>query len=85
MQAARQWWKKITEVLNAIGFVSRKADPCLFVKAGKRKEPPAFIVLYVDDGGIIATPEVIDEVMKSLSKVFKIKDLGNMKTFDGCG
>ena len=84
VQAARQWWKKITEVLNSIGFVSSKADPCLFVKAGKGKEPPAFIVLYVDDGGIIGTPEVIDEVMKSLSKVFKIKDLGNMKTFVAC-
>jgi hypothetical protein len=84
VQAARQWWKKITEVLNAIGFVSSKADPCLFVKAGKGKEPPAFIVLYVDDGGIIGTPEVIDEVMKALSKVFKIKDLGEMNTFVAC-
>lgn len=84
VQAARQWWKKITEVLNSIGFVSSKADPCLFVKAGKGKEPPAFIVLYVDDGGIIGTPEVIDEVMKLLSKVFKIKDLGDMKTFVAC-
>ena len=63
VQAARQWWKKTTEVLNAIGFKSSKADPCLFVKEGNRKEPPAFIVLYVDDGGIIGTPEVIDEIM----------------------
>ena len=84
VQAARQWWKKITEVLNKIGFVSSKADPCLFVKAGNGKEPPAFIVLYVDDGGIIGTPEVIEEVMKALSKVFKIKDLGDMNTFVGC-
>ena len=30
VQAARQWWKKITAVFNKMVFVASKADPCLF-------------------------------------------------------
>ncbi len=84
VQAARQWWKKITQVFGNLGFFPTKADPCLFVKQGKGKQPPAFIILYVDDGGIIGTPEIITTVINALSKYFKVKDLGEMKHFVGC-
>ena len=84
VQAARQWWKKITEVFAKLDFYPTEADPCLFVKKLKPNEAPAFIILYVDDGGIIGTPQVIQDVLNALSKVFKIKDLGEMKNFVGC-
>ncbi len=84
VQAARQWWKKMTEVMSQIGFHPSKADPCLFIKRKQHNEPPAFVILYVDDGGIIGTQKVIKDVMNALSKVFKIKDLGEMKSFVGC-
>ena len=54
------------------------------MKQTKEKEPPAFIILYVDDGGIIGADEVIAEVLSSLKKEFTVKDLGEMKKFIGC-
>lgn len=84
VQAARQWWKKITETLQGLDFHPSPADPCLFVRKQVGKEPPAFVILYVDDGGIIGTQEVIVKVLKSLSKVFTVKDLGVMEHFVGC-
>ena len=84
VQAARQWWKKITEVFAKLDFHPTQADPCLFVKKVKPNEPPAFIILYVDDGGIIGTPQVIQDVLNALAKEFKIKDLGEMIHFVGC-
>jgi len=38
VQAARQWWRKITEVFAKINFFPTKADPCLFVKKRLRKK-----------------------------------------------
>ena len=76
--------KKITETFKRIGFYPSEADPCLFVKKKNGDEPPAFIILYVDDGGIIGTPKVIREVMEAMSKIFTVKDLGEMKHFVGC-
>ena len=84
VQAARQWWKKITEVLKKAGFEPSPADRCLFVKKQNGNEPPAFIILYVDDGVVIGTREVIDSVLTALSKAFKVKTLGKMEHFVGC-
>ena len=84
VQAARQWWKKMTEIMKKLGFFPSPADPCLFVKPAMKNQPPAFIILYVDDGGVIGTPEVIRSVLDALAKEFKIKELGPMKNFVGC-
>jgi hypothetical protein len=84
VQAARQWWKKMTQVMLTLKFIPSPADPCLFVKKPEANKPPAFIILYVDDGGIIATPDVINEVLKALSRAFEVKDLGKMEHFVGC-
>jgi hypothetical protein len=67
-----------------LNFFPSPADPCLFVKKQTSKEPPAFIILYVDDGAIIGTDEVIKEVLDALSKEVKVKNLGEMKHFVGC-
>jgi hypothetical protein len=56
----------------------------IFVKKKEENEPQAFIILYVDDGGIIGTPKGIKEVMGALSTVFAINDLGEMRHFVGC-
>jgi hypothetical protein len=45
-----------------------KADPCLFIKKDNGDEPLSFVVIYVDDGGIIGTPEAMKKVIESLSK-----------------
>jgi hypothetical protein len=70
--------------MKKFGFFPSPADPCMFVKPALHNQPPAFIILNVDDGGVIGTPEVIRNVLDALAKEFKIKELGPMKHFVGC-
>jgi hypothetical protein len=83
VQAARQWWKKFKEVMASIRFYPSKADPCLFIRQNKG-EQSTYVIIYVDDGGIISTPNIIQEILKALSKDFKIKRLGKLEHFVGC-
>jgi hypothetical protein len=84
VQAARQWWKKFKEIMATLSFYPSMADPCLFVKKSTTKEVISFVILYVDDGGIIGTKEIIDKLVNALSKDFKVKYLGEMEHFVGC-
>ena len=65
-------------------FCPSLAYPCLYIKKAKGNEPPAYIILYVDDGDIFCTPKIIEQVMQSISSVLKVKDLGEVKNFVGC-
>jgi hypothetical protein len=67
-----------------LDFHPSPADPCPYIKKAKGNEPPAYIILYVDDGVIFGTPKIIEQVMKSISTVLKVKDLGEVKNFVGC-
>ena len=86
VQAARQWWKKFSEVLHKLGYHASRADPCLFIKFKSEGRTPhkSYLIIYVDDGGIFSTKEEVREVIKELSKTFVVKDLGKMETFVGC-
>ena len=70
--------------MTTIGFLPSKADPCLFTKKNDKGEIVSFVIIYVDDGGIIGTEEVINQLIQALSKDFKVKYLGEMKHFIGC-
>jgi Reverse transcriptase (RNA-dependent DNA polymerase) len=83
-QAARQWWKRVNTFMKKLHFFPSPADPCLFVKNGTILDPPAFIIIYVDDGLIIGTPDLIKKVLKASAKEFQIKDLETIKIFVGC-
>jgi Reverse transcriptase (RNA-dependent DNA polymerase) len=80
VQAAQQWWKKITDALSTIGLKPTEADPCLFVKKRQGSKPPACIILYVDDGGIFGTPEDFQTVLNASSTVLKVKAMGKWNT-----
>jgi Reverse transcriptase (RNA-dependent DNA polymerase) len=84
VQAARQWWKKFKTVMKSIGYTPSPADPCLFLKQSKDQSKNAFVIIYVDDGGIFGTKENIDELVKALGKDFKVKYLGKLEHFVGC-
>jgi hypothetical protein len=43
VQAARQWWKKLTEIMKKLGFFPSTADPCLFIKPSTKDQPPVFL------------------------------------------
>ena len=84
VQAAQQWWKKFKEAMSGCGYYPSKSDPCLFIKAATGDEPMSFVIIYVDDGGIIGTPKAIKDVIEALSKSFKVKSMGELKHFVGC-
>jgi Reverse transcriptase (RNA-dependent DNA polymerase) len=84
VQAASQWWKRETTFMKKLHFFPSPADPCLFVKNGTSFDPPDFIIIYVDDGLIIGTPNLIKTFFKALAIEFQIKDLGPIKHFVAC-
>jgi hypothetical protein len=55
----------------------------LYQESG-RWEPIYFDIIYVDDGGIIGSPDAIKEVISALGKVFKEKTISEMEKFVGC-
>jgi hypothetical protein len=67
-----------------LDFNPSPADRCHFTKKPKGNEPPAYIILYVDDGVIFGTQKINEQVMKSISSVLKVKDLGKVRNFVGC-
>jgi Reverse transcriptase (RNA-dependent DNA polymerase) len=68
VQAVRNWWKKFKEAMAGCNYFPSMADPCLFTKKAKGDKPLSFVILYVNDGGIIGTPEAIKGVNEALSK-----------------
>jgi Reverse transcriptase (RNA-dependent DNA polymerase) len=84
VQTARQWWKNFKEVMAMCNYFPSKSDPCLFFKKAKEDEPLSFVIIYVDDGGTIGTPDAIKEVISALGKSFKVKTMGEIENFVGC-
>jgi Reverse transcriptase (RNA-dependent DNA polymerase) len=78
VQAASQWWKHIKEVLATCDYCPRKSDPCIFIKKAGDRETLSFVIIYVDDGGIIGTPDAIKEVIAALGKLFKVNTMGEI-------
>ena len=77
-QSGRLWNQKLTVELERLGFAQIKSDPAVFVmeKDGVRIIMPVF----VDDITITSKDKSkITWVKESLSKVFKLKDLGPTK------
>jgi hypothetical protein len=58
VQSARQFWKFMVNILNAIGFEGGDAAPCLM--HWKSKLGIVFIGLYVDDCLCIGKPEALE-------------------------
>lgn len=81
-QASRQWNLKFTECLLQLGFVQSKAYCSLFSK--HTQEGFIDVLVYVDDIIISSKNQLlIDHFKASLSKSFKLKDLGNLQYFLG--
>jgi hypothetical protein len=47
--------KKDYLYFGKLDFHPSPADHCLYIKKAKVNEPPAYIILYVDDGAIFGT------------------------------
>ena len=58
VQAARQYHKKMVEVLKSIGFEGGDVDPCLYMK--RDKNGLIYVALYVDDNLLIGDETAIE-------------------------
>ncbi|CAI7799642.1 unnamed protein product [Closterium sp. NIES-53] len=81
-QAPRQWYLKLREVLEEIGFTPSSADHSLFILGeGKQR---SFMVVYVDDILIFSpSSDLVKEVMLKLQDKFKCKALGDVSFYLG--
>jgi Reverse transcriptase (RNA-dependent DNA polymerase) len=83
--AANQWYIKIADIFTKLDFIASRSDPCFGLsRARKAKNLPHLWIIYVDDGAIMGTEEVIHEVLTALCKTFQVKNHGSMKHFVGC-
>ena len=81
-KASRQWYAKLTNFLDDIGFIQSASDHSLFTK----KTTSSFTVLlvYVDDILLVGDNyDHINEVKRILNDNFKSKDLGQLSFFLG--
>ncbi|GJP58814.1 hypothetical protein CLOP_g3663 [Closterium sp. NIES-67] len=81
-QAPRQWYIKLREVLEAIGFTTSTADQSLFMLG--EGEQRSFMVVYVDDILIFSpSSDLVKDVMLKLQDKFKCKTLGDVNYYLG--
>jgi hypothetical protein len=74
-QAPKQWHDKFDRTLTSVGFVTNKADKCVYYRYGGGEG--VILCLYVDDILIFGMSlELIKEVKDFLSQKFEMKDLG---------
>ncbi|KAM1079012.1 hypothetical protein ACFX2B_013622 [Malus domestica] len=80
-QAPRAWYEKLHGALVSLGFTGSQNDHSLFIK----KDPHlVFVLVYVDD--ILVTgpsSAACQTVIKKLSSLFPVKDLGPLHYFLG--
>ncbi|CAI5937970.1 unnamed protein product [Closterium sp. NIES-65] len=81
-QAPRQWYMKLREVLEEIGFTPSTADHSLFMLG--EGEQTSFMVVYVDEILIFSpSSDLVKEVMLKLHDKFKCKSLGDVNFYLG--
>ncbi|CAL1400683.1 unnamed protein product [Linum trigynum] len=81
-QASRQWFSKLTEKIQTLGYIQIMADHSLFFKV--TDSTYTCILIYVDDmlvGGNDLTE--ITRLKQFLHNEFSIKDMGNLRFFLG--
>ncbi|CAI7752447.1 unnamed protein product [Closterium sp. NIES-54] len=81
-QAPRQWYLKLREVLEEIGFTPSTADHSLFMLG--EGEQRSFMVVYVDEILIFSpSSDLVKEVVLKLQDEFKCKALGDVSFYLG--
>jgi hypothetical protein len=77
-QSGRLWNQKLTTELERLGFATIKSDPAVYIM--ERQGVRIIMPVFVDDITITSRDRTqIQWVKDSLSKVFKLKDLGPTK------
>lgn len=75
-QAGRAWYRKLNNYLSNLGLKNTEIDPCVYVNTKNNKL--IILVIYVDDLLIAAEDiDTINDIKRSLSAKFKMRDLGH--------
>ena len=83
VQSAREFYKRLIEVLKSVGFIENKSDPCLLSKWDK--EDVMLIGIYVDDCIVIGKEEQISKLIDDLkSSGFNLKIENNLTDYLSC-
>lgn len=78
-QSGRQWNLKLDEELKKFGLKKSKVDPCVYVKQFE-ENIRLIVAVYVDDLLIFwKNEDDRNQIKRSLSNAFKMKDLGMAK------
>ena len=81
-QAPRAWFSRLSTKLLELGFHGSRSDSSLFIY--KSKSLTMYILIYVDDIIITSSqPVAIDDLLRSLTHEFAVKDLGTLNFFLG--
>ena len=70
VQAARQWFKHLSDVLITLGYNPCESDPCLMYRIDS--EGLCIILMYVDDNLIVGSRKAIDKATKEIKEVFSV-------------
>jgi len=70
VQAARQWFKRLSDVLITLGFAPCESDSCLMYRINETGL--CIILMYVDDNLIIVSDMAIDQVTEEIKKFFNV-------------
>ena len=77
-QAARNWFKRLTQGLLSEGFRQSISDPCLFLQSD------CIIIVYTDDCIIFAKEDrVINALIECFSLTFQLEDQGSVQDYLG--
>ena len=74
LQSARQWNKKMTEVMLSLSFTQSKTDPCVFISS---EHENMYLGVYVDDYLLTATTiTALQLVVDKMATHFQVKAKG---------
>ncbi|GBE78927.1 predicted protein [Sparassis crispa] len=75
-QGARQWNKKLHEVLTKMGFTRLQSDRSIYVYI--REDVRIIVPVFIDDMTLASkSKKALDDTVKELKSYFKLRDLGS--------
>ncbi len=82
VQAPKAWMETFVEQLETLGFKRSWADPCLMTKSDQGKVILC-MTIYVDDCLIAGKNRDVEEAIVGIENTFKVKRMGDAKTYLG--
>jgi len=78
-QSGRRWYQKLSSVFKSLGFTQCSVDQAVYFKVVVTKGKLTIVVVHVDNCTIVMnTICLINKLKASLSKHFKVTDLGEL-------